>query len=301
MSAQIPSHDPIRTSRTSRAPRRRALRRPATLTALVAAALTGGLLAVPQTASAAVTRIHDIQGTTRLSPFAGRHVADVPGTVTAVRAFGSARGFWVQDPRPDRDPATSEAIFVFTGKQTPKAAVGDSVRVSGTVSEYYPGGEQAGLQSVTEITDATWTVESSGNPLPAAFKLNASTVPDRYAPAAGGKSIENLRLRPNAYALDRYESLEGMRVSLADASVVGPTSTHNELWATAEPRHGRTVRGGALYGSYQDPNPGRIKVTSLIPFAQRPFPVADTGDRLAGTTAGPLDYDNFGGYGIAAT
>ncbi|WP_324607948.1 endonuclease/exonuclease/phosphatase family protein [Streptomyces rimosus] len=299
MSAQTPPHIPPHAP--TRTPRRRTLRRPAAVTAVVAAALTGGLLAVPQSASAAELRIHDIQGTTRLSPFAGKQVADVPGTVTAVRAFGSARGFWVQDPRPDRDPATSEAVFVFTGKQTPKVAVGDSVRVSGTVSEYYPGGERAGLQSVTEITDAAWTVASSGNPLPAAFKLNASTVPDRYAPSAGGKSIENLRLRPNAYALDRYESLEGMRVSLTDASVVGPTNTHNELWATAEPGHNRTVRGGTLYGSYRDPNSGRVKITSLIPFAQRPFPVADTGDLLTGTTAGPLDYDNFGGYGIAAT
>ncbi|MGO4424828.1 endonuclease/exonuclease/phosphatase, partial [Streptomyces sp. MCAF7] len=63
----------------------------------------------------------------------------------------------------------------------------------------------------------------------------------------------------------------------------------------------RTARGGALYSSYRDPNAGRVKVASLIPFAQRPFPVADVGDRLTGTTAGPLDYDNFGGYEIQAT
>lgn len=276
--------------------------RSAAVTAVITAALAAGLLAVPQSASAAEIRIHDIQGTTRLSPLAGKTVTDVPGVVTAVRAFGSARGFWVQDPRPDRDPATSEAIFVFTGSSTPKVAVGDAVEVSGTVTEYYPGGENAGLQSVTELTRATWTVRASGQPLPAAFRLTDATIPTRYAPeTADGSSIEGLRLQPQRYALDRYEALEGMRVVVHNAPVVGATSTHNELWVTAEPYRGRTARGGVLYDSYRHQNPGRVKVASLIPFAERPFPVANVNDRLAGVTAGPLDYDQFGGYEIQAT
>ncbi|MFI1850201.1 endonuclease/exonuclease/phosphatase family protein [Streptomyces sp. NPDC020480] len=285
----------------------RAPRGPATVTAVVAAALAAGLLIAPQSASAAEVRIHDIQGSTRISPFADQQVSGVPGTVTAIRAFGSARGFWLQDPHPDRDRATSEGIFVHTGSTTPSVAVGDAVRVSGTVGEHYPGGTGAGLQSVTELTRATWTVESSGNALPAAFALTPSAVPDRYAPAApGGGSgnsgnIEGLRLRPNSYALDRYESLEGMRVSVKDAPVVGPTSAYHDLWVTAEPGHSRTARDGALYSSYGDPNSGRVKVGSLIPFTQRPFPVADVGDKLTGTTEGPLDYDSFGGYEIQAT
>ncbi|MGK5544705.1 endonuclease/exonuclease/phosphatase family protein [Streptomyces sp. URMC 127] len=277
------------------------MRRPAALGSLLAAALAAGLLAAPEAASAEGLRIHDIQGTTRVSPLAGRQVADVPGVVTAVRAFGSARGFWLQDPHPDRNDATSEGIFVFTGSTTPAVAVGDAVTVSGTVTEYYPGGEAAGLQSVTQLTKAAWHVQSSGNALPAPVRLNPSQLPDRYAPDAHGGSIEKLTLRPGTYALDRFESLEGMRVSVQNAPVVGATSTHKELWVTAEPRHNRTGRGGTLYGAYRDPNAGRVKVASLIPFAERPFPVANVGDELSGTTAGPLDYDNFGGYTLQAT
>ncbi|MEU1675655.1 endonuclease/exonuclease/phosphatase family protein [Streptomyces roseifaciens] len=280
---------------------RRSLRRPAALGSLVAAALAGGLLAAPQQANAEGLRIHDIQGRTRVSPLAGQQVSGVPGVVTAVRAFGSARGFWIQDTRPDRNDATSEGIFVFTGSTAPSVAVGDDVAVSGTVTEYYPGGEKAGLQSVTQLTKATWTVRSSGNALPAPVRLRPSQIPDRYAPDARGGSVEKLALRPGSYALDRYESLEGMRVSVQDAPVVGATSEHKDLWVTAEPRHNRTARGGTLYGSYGDPNAGRVKVVSLIPFAQRPFPVANVGDELTGTTAGPLDYDNFGGYTLQAT
>ncbi|MEU5210556.1 endonuclease/exonuclease/phosphatase family protein [Streptomyces sp. NPDC020742] len=282
-------------------PSRRPLRRPAAISAVVTAALAGGLLVTTQSASAAGARIHDIQGSTRISPLAGTDVSDVPGTVTGIRSFGSSRGFWVQDPHPDDDPATSEAVFVFTGKETPKVAVGDAITFSGKVSEYYPGGKDAGLQSVTEITGATWKTVSADNPLPAAFRLTPSSVPNRYAPTAGSKSIESLKLRPSSYALDRYESLEGMRVSVSDAPVVGPTNSYHELWVTAEPQHNRTARGGTLYRSYQDPNGGRVKVASLIPFSQQPFPMADVGDRLTGTTAGPLDYDNFGGYSLQAT
>ncbi|MFK0295905.1 endonuclease/exonuclease/phosphatase family protein [Streptomyces sp. NPDC090442] len=281
-------------------PSRRTLRRPAVLGTVVVAALAGGLLGV-QSASAAGTRIHDIQGRTRISPLAGKQVDDVPGTVTAIRSFGSSRGFWVQDPHPDDDPATSEALFVFTGKETPDVAVGDAVTVGGTVSEYYPGGRDAGGQSVTELTDATWTVKASGQPLPAPVKLDASAIPAAYAPGAGGGSIESRTLRPAAYALDRLESLEGMRVSVVNAPVVGPTNTHHELWVTATPGHHRTARGGTRYGSYADPNGGRLKVQSLLPFSQRPFPAANVGDRLTGTTTGPLDYDNFGGYTLQAT
>ena len=40
---------------------------------------------------------------------------------------------------------------------------------------------------------------------------------------------------------------------------------------------------------------------SLIPFAQRPFPVVDVGDVLAGTTSGPVSYSQFGGYMLQAT
>ncbi len=205
----------------------------------------------------------------------------MPGVVTAVRAFGSARDFWVQDPRPDRDPATSEAVFVFTGSSTPKVAVGDAIEVSGTVTEYYPGGADAGLQSVTELTRATWTVRAWGQPLPAAFTLDPAAVPQRYAPTAGeGGSIESLRLRPGRYALDRYESLEGMRVAVRNTPVVGATSEHKELWVTAEPYQDSTARGGVLYDSYRKPGSGRVKVASLIPYAERSFPVANVRDRL---------------------
>jgi predicted extracellular nuclease len=83
--------------------------------------------------------------------------------------------------------------------------------------------------------------------------------------------------------------------------VVGPTDDFNALWVTSKPDQNRAIRGGTTYLSYDDPNSGRLKIESLIPFAQRPFPQANVGDMLLGVTEGPLDYARFGGYVLEAT
>ena len=73
-----------------------------------------------------VADINEIQGNTHLSPLAGTTV-ETTGIAIAVRAFGTARGFWMQDATPDEDAATSEGIFVFTGATTPAGvAIGDA-------------------------------------------------------------------------------------------------------------------------------------------------------------------------------
>ncbi|MFK4106467.1 endonuclease/exonuclease/phosphatase family protein [Streptomyces sp. NPDC019531] len=269
--------------------------------ALTVAALTAASTVVlVSPAHAAGVSIHDIQGATRISPYAGQKVTDVAGIVTGVRTYGSSRGFWIQDPNPDADPATSEGVFVFTSS-TPKVAVGDAVTVTGTVSEYVPGGTSTGNQSLTELTKPTVTVVSSGNAVPAATVVDARSVPAAYAPAgdsAAGNSINSLTLQPKKYALDYYESLEGMNVQVADTRVVGASDPYTELWVTVKPRENATKRGGTLYGSYTSQNTGRLQIQSLGATAD--FPVANVGDTLSGTTAGPLDYNQFGGYTLVA-
>ncbi|MEU6401950.1 endonuclease/exonuclease/phosphatase family protein [Streptomyces sp. NPDC046985] len=258
------------------------------------------LIVLPTAAHADTVRIHDVQGTTRISPYAGKTVTDVPGIVTGVRAYGSSKGFWMQDPTPDDDPATSEGVFVFTSS-APQAAVGDSVTVTGTVSEYVPGGASSGGQSVTEITKPAVTTVSSGNPVPAPVVVNARSVPDAYTPAgdpAANGSINGLPLQPTQYALDYYESLEGMNVQVSDARVVTGTDPYAELWVTVKLHEHRSSRGGTLYGSYTAQNTGRLQIQSLG--ASADFPAANVGDTLAGTTSGPLDYNQFGGYTLVA-
>jgi uncharacterized protein len=245
--------------------------------------------------------IHEIQGTTHLSPLNGIRI-QTTGIVTAVRPFGSARGFWMQGAEPDADVATSEGIFVFTAGTTPAGvAVGDELTVTGTVDEFYPDAAPASsvMLSTTELVSPTWVEHSSGNSA-LAEPLLPDTVPESYTREPGG-SIESFTLEPTEYALDFFESREGMRVSVTDARVVGPSTPFNELFVTTKPAENPTVRGGTLYGGYEQQNSGRLLVQSLIPFAQRPFPQVNVGDHLAGVTAGPVDYSRFGGYLVQAT
>ncbi|MFF2326107.1 MULTISPECIES: endonuclease/exonuclease/phosphatase family protein [unclassified Streptomyces] len=286
------------------------------VSAVVTAALAAGLLTGAATTSASASpapapstpissdgpvRIHDIQGATRISPLAGQQVSDVPGIVTGVRSYGS-KGFWFQDPNPDADPATSEGVFVYTGS-APTVAVGDAVTVSGTVAEFVPGGASSGNQSLTQITKPTVTVVSSGNAVPAPVTVSERTVPSRYTPtgdAAASGSINALPLAPSRYALDYYESLEGMNIRIGTSRVVGATDPYAELWVTVKPHENAALRGGTVYGSYTAQNTGRLQIQSLVPLDEQPFPTVDVGDVLSGTTEGPLDFNQYGGYTLTA-
>ncbi len=291
-------------SRSGRAALLRAAVLPATLAVSLvlvplSAAHAAGGAATPAPTEAGPLRIHDLQGATRVSPQAGKAVVGVPGIVTGVRGYGSSKGFWMQDPNPDADPATSEGVFVFTGA-APTVKVGDSVLVSGKVTEYYPS-FAGGSQSVTELTGPAVTVVSGGNPLPAPVVVDTRNIPGTYAPpAAADGSIDSVALNPEKYALDFYESLEGMLVQVKDARVIQATDKYNELWVAADRQDQRSKRGGVLYESYREPNVGRLMVQQQAPVSQQPFPVANVGDVLTGTTTGPLDYNAFGGYTLVA-
>ncbi|OLB76774.1 MAG: nuclease [Actinobacteria bacterium 13_2_20CM_2_71_6] len=229
--------------------------------------------------------IHEIQGAGYRSPLAGTAVTTT-GVVTAV----SKNGFWIEDPAPDADPATSEGLFVFTSK-APTVHSGDSVSVSGKVSEFRPGG--ATNLSTTELSGPTVTVTASGVPLPAPVKIGpggrvAPPLPRTDAP---GDTEAATTFDPATNALDFYESLEGTLVEVDGATAVGPTNRFGELpvipGGTADQR---TNHGGVLY-SYAHPNTDRLILSPTL----APVPAANVGDTLPGPVTGVLDY-NFGNW-----
>ncbi len=244
-------------------------------------------------------RIHDLQGTSWVSPQDGKAVTDVPGIVTGIRTSGT-KGFWVQDPTADNDPATSEGIFVYTS--SPGVAVGDSVLVSGTVKDYYAlgSGETTATTSnlsSTEITSPVVSVLSHGNPLPAALVVGPTTVPNTYAPDLGGRTIESTPITPARSALDFWESVEGMRVEVDNARVVGPSNSYGEQYVTTKPDQAATYRGGTELLAENAIPSGRLEV---VPVDGASLGL-NVGDVLAGATVGPVDYSSFGGYVLAAT
>src|SRR5262249_25009401 len=205
------------------------------------------------------TPIHAIQGAAHLSPLAGQTVRTL-GIVTAK----STNGFWLQDPSPDADDATSEGIFVFTSS-APTVAVGDSASVTGRVQEFRPGGVSNGNLTTTELASPSISVLSSGNPLPAPIVMGTGgrIPPDTVIDddAVGGNVENGSVFDPAHDGLDYYESLEGIRVQLNDAVAVGPTDTGfgetpviGDNGANASVR---TYRGGILLRP-NDGNPDRV-------------------------------------------
>ena len=184
------------------------------LTNLVGEALLGSAKATGTIVNddISLTAIHDIQGSGISSPMAGSLVYTT-GVVTAVKNAG----FWLQTPdaEVDSNPATSEGIYVYTGSAPPAAAaVGNRVRVSGTVQEYVPSADPY-QRPLTELSGGiTVALLASGQPLPAAIPLDASMLT-----ADGG--------------LDQLERFEGMRVTVPSLRAVAPTGGFtNEANAT---------------------------------------------------------------------
>jgi predicted extracellular nuclease len=241
----------------------------------------------PSPSPAPVARIHDVQGAAHVSPLVGKQVSAVAGIVTAV----AANGFWFQDPQPDASPATSEGLFVFTSS-APSVAVGDAVTVSGTVTEYRPGGSGGSTNlSTTEISKPSVTVVSHGAAVPAAALVGpgALVAPAAVRTDAPGDVESSPVFDPAANALDFYESLEGMLVQVTDSIAVGPTASFGEIPVLPGGKGSpRTGRGGVLY-SYADSNTDRVFLDDLL----APLPMVNVGDKFKGAITGVLDY-SFG-------
>jgi predicted extracellular nuclease len=113
--------------------------------------LTGciSLFAFVFTGTGSVTKIHTIQGSQAISPEAGA-IHTIEGVVIGdFQESDQLRGIFIQeeDSDIDSDPKTSEAIFVYM-PNGPDVKVGDIVRITGKVAEFY---ECTQLQNVSSI------------------------------------------------------------------------------------------------------------------------------------------------------
>jgi endonuclease/exonuclease/phosphatase family metal-dependent hydrolase len=255
---------------------------------------------LPPECVAGPTTIQDIQGVGFLSTLNKTTVERVPGIVTAV----TSNGFWMQQPTSDAArPAASSGIFVFT-RAAPGVAVGDSVLVTGPVSEFYPGTlPEATTESIsiTEITPTVVTTVSSGNVLPPALVISEDSVPGTYAPPSTGPgfNIETITaIDPSRSTLEFWEAHEGMLVTVNDVRVVAPANQQfDELFVTTKPNELATPRGGTYIKSYAETPTGRLLIAPI----NAEVPAANVGDLFEGATTGPVDWSSFGGYTLAAT
>ena len=239
-----------------------------------------------------VTPIYEIQGAALRSPLEGDSVTTT-GIVTAV----DSNGFYLQDPNGDGDTATSDALFVFTSSD-PGVSVGDELNVSGTVSEFFPGGEDTGNLSTTQISGSpTIEVVSSGNSLPDAVIIgeggrvppteNIDDNPDSYNPDADGR--------------DFFESLEAMRVTAQNPVAIAGTNRFGEIFTVVD--NGANASGlstrGTLNISPDDFNPEKVQIDPDSGVSGFDAPNVDTGAQLEDVT-GVVSY-GFGNFEILPT
>ncbi len=167
--------------------------------------------------------ISEVQGEKNSSPFVGEAVR-LTGIVTA-RLKG---GFFLQSPddKIDGNPLTSEGIYVYTKTEpTGDAAIGNLISVTGTVQEFRSKQEPLSLP-ITELSfykdKDTIKVVSKAVSLPKPIVLSAEDF----------KSNQ----------IDELEKYEGMRVTVAEMTVVAPTN------GRVNEKTGASESEGVFYG-----------------------------------------------------
>lgn len=203
--------------------------------------------------------INKIQGKSHRSPLEGQNVTGVKGIVTAVSKDKYQDGFFMQNPNPDNDPATSEGIFVID-KGT-SVEVGDEVLVNGTVKEVV-NGLQKDCVPETVIESSKVSAVGHGNPLPepVVIQFNKDLA----------KNIDDDKMTSfdvETDAIDYYESLEGMRVQIEDPVIVGADERYGEICVLAhngkDSDHQRTGYNG-IKAYVDDFNPEIITIDDVV-------------------------------------
>ena len=167
--------------------------------ALLAAARSGASPIAAQ--SELETTICAIQGSGAESPLKGQRVV-VEGVVTADFVSAPLDGFFMQAPDCDADPSTSDGLWVYDGNRDQAVVVGQTLRVTGRVDEYF---------QLSEVLLDTLEVVSDTQRL--------------IAPTA-------LRLPDDPAAVPAYlEAHESMLVTPGPLRIVGATNSYGDAYA----------------------------------------------------------------------
>ncbi|WP_339850008.1 5'-nucleotidase C-terminal domain-containing protein [Paenibacillus sp. FSL W7-1088] len=164
--------------------------------------------------------------------------------------------------------------------------VKDQVKVAGKVKEYAASATDL---PTTEIVASEITLEQPNVELPQPVIIGK-----------GGRVIPNVidsdglsEFNPDVDAIDFYESLEGMRVQLNDATILGPYSSSPGLAVTVDnepnkplktPAGGLILRGDGAGEFESSLNPQRLFIN------KKPSQAVTTGDKFTGPINGVLSY-----------
>lgn len=173
-----------------------------------------------------ITSIAHIQGTGDTSPLEGQRVT-TEGVVTAVYDEGGKNGFFIQTAGSGgvKNPGdASDGLFIYMGSKTNYPRRGESVRVTGKVSEYY---------SQTQVSAGEVSLLDTPLAPPRATELEV-------LPAGGAarEPYEGMLVRPGTYTVTDNYSLNttgdlglapGTRAHRTPTDVVAPGADANAL------------------------------------------------------------------------
>lgn len=197
--------------------------------------------------------ISEINGDRFLSPLRDNSVSDVTGIVSAI----GPDGFYLRSVTPDRDPRTSESVYVFSRTAAAARTVGEQIVLStATVTEFRSSPDYLYL---TELTSpGNITAVSAGNEVePIVIGARGLDPPtEQYSVLDSGDvfglpnnvsqvSVVNPVLDPRRYGLDFWESLSGELVTVPGARAVSKPNRFGDTWVVgAWKTTGENERGG---------------------------------------------------------
>lgn len=219
-------------------------------------------------------KIAEIQGRGHQSPWAGQRVATA-GVITAL----DGQRLFLQDPEPDGDPATSEALIVTLPAPMEGLVSGQPLELVGRVEEIR---RERDLSVTTLVAERVEALAIGPKIVPVRLDLLPSEVIDDDGLT---------RFDPQSDGLDFFESLEGMSVALEEPIVIGPWTEWEELVVLANDGRAasrRSRRDGLLLRPGDD-NPERLFVSGRL---IGKLPRVGVGQRLAGPVVGVVAYEN---------
>lgn len=231
-------------------------------------------------------KIRDIQGQGHYSIYEDATVNEVTGVITH---FYNGANFVIQDTESDGDWKTSEAIIVNKSSASSSLAVGDVVTVAGTVEEWFYKGYSDMRDNDLPLTRirSTDVVKTATAELPEPIVIGEDVFPPT-------QNIDNdglTEFQPEEDGIDFWESLELMRVSVADAQIVGPQNYGEVFVVSKNATNNEFHKQDGILLEEDDFNPERITVTTGEDV------VAKAGDTFAEAPVGVLGY-GFGNYQI---
>lgn len=242
------------------------------------------------------TYIYSIQGTTDISPYDG-NIVNTEGIVTGVfQNAGQLGGYYIQDTTGDGDALTSDGLFIYD--TIFKVAVGDYVKITGTVDEYF---------NKTEIKDVSAaTITSSGNALPLAVNINLPVAAISDLEKYEGMYVQfgQTLTVSETYNLGRYGELllsSGGRlmnptnfIDPNDDPASGTSSSGNSNVAAVSAQQELNTRNSILLDDGSN-----IQNPAVVPFLNPADTTLRSGSTTTGLT-GNLDF-SFGTYLVEPT